>query len=98
MTDASENFGYQIVLAPDDEVCRLYLRHREDDLAGLRPERDAASSVYLTFAPDARREAEVLTRTSQRLDAVVQHVLIHEIGHHFGLSDDDMDRIERSAD
>jgi len=25
---------------------------------------------------------------------VVRHVLIHEIGHHFGFSDDDMDRIE----
>jgi predicted Zn-dependent protease with MMP-like domain len=24
--------------------------------------------------------------------------LIHEIGHHFGLSDDDMERIERQAD
>ena len=28
------------------------------------------------------------------LDEVVTHVLIHEIGHHFGLSDDDMARIE----
>ena len=28
------------------------------------------------------------------LAAVVSHVLIHEIGHHFGLSDDDMDAIE----
>ncbi|HEY1723229.1 MAG TPA: metallopeptidase family protein [Magnetospirillaceae bacterium] len=28
------------------------------------------------------------------LSAVVRHVLIHEIGHHFGFSDDDMDRIE----
>ncbi|MEM9684475.1 MAG: metallopeptidase family protein [Pseudomonadota bacterium] len=36
--------------------------------------------------------------TGQPLDAVVRHVLIHEIGHHFGLSDDDMHRIEDSAD
>ncbi len=28
------------------------------------------------------------------LTHVVRHVLIHEIGHHFGLSDDDMERIE----
>ena len=28
------------------------------------------------------------------LAAIVRHVLIHEIGHHFGFSDDDMDRIE----
>jgi len=29
------------------------------------------------------------------LMAVIRHVLIHEIGHHFGFSDADMDRIER---
>jgi predicted Zn-dependent protease with MMP-like domain len=28
------------------------------------------------------------------LEAIVSHVLIHEIGHHFGFSDDDMERIE----
>ena len=28
---------------------------------------------------------------------VVRHVLIHEIGHHFGLSDEDMERIEAGA-
>ena len=31
------------------------------------------------------------------LDEVVTHVLVHEIGHHFGLSDADMDAIEESA-
>jgi predicted Zn-dependent protease with MMP-like domain len=31
------------------------------------------------------------------LRAVVRHVLIHEIGHHFGFTDDDMDRIEGDA-
>ena len=28
------------------------------------------------------------------LNAIIANVLVHEIGHHFGLSDDDMDRIE----
>ncbi len=28
---------------------------------------------------------------------VVRHVLFHEIGHHFGLSDEDMERIEAEA-
>jgi predicted Zn-dependent protease with MMP-like domain len=31
------------------------------------------------------------------LAAVVRHVLIHEIGHHFGFSDDDMDALEAGA-
>jgi predicted Zn-dependent protease with MMP-like domain len=35
--------------------------------------------------------------TGEDLTEVVRHVLIHEIGHHFGLSDDDMDRIENTA-
>ena len=32
------------------------------------------------------------------LGQIVRHVLIHEIGHHFGLSDDDMEAIEAQAD
>lgn len=31
------------------------------------------------------------------VEDVVTHVLVHEIGHHFGLSDDDMEAIERSS-
>jgi predicted Zn-dependent protease with MMP-like domain len=34
----------------------------------------------------------------ETLGDIVTHVLIHEIGHHFGLSDDDMERIEDAAD
>ena len=33
----------------------------------------------------------------ETLGDIVTHVLIHEIGHHFGLSDDDMERIEASV-
>ncbi len=36
--------------------------------------------------------------TGEDLADVVRHVLIHEIGHHFGLSDEDMERIEREAE
>jgi predicted Zn-dependent protease with MMP-like domain len=35
--------------------------------------------------------------TGEDLAAVVRHVLIHEIGHHFGFSDEDMERIEDRA-
>lgn len=30
----------------------------------------------------------------ESLEHLVRHVLIHEVGHHFGMSDDDMHRIE----
>jgi len=33
--------------------------------------------------------------TGEDLAAVVRHVLIHEIGHHLGFSDEDMERIEK---
>lgn len=32
----------------------------------------------------------------ERVDDVVRHVMIHEAGHHFGFSDEDMERIEGS--
>lgn len=35
--------------------------------------------------------------TGVRLDDLVAHVTIHEIGHHFGLSDDDMHALEDAA-
>ena len=33
----------------------------------------------------------------ETLGAILTHVLVHEIGHHFGLSDADMERIEAEA-
>ena len=34
----------------------------------------------------------------ETLGAIITHVLVHEIGHHFGLSDDDIAAIETAAD
>jgi predicted Zn-dependent protease with MMP-like domain len=34
----------------------------------------------------------------ETLGHLVTHVLVHEIGHHFGLSDDDMEAIEAAAE
>jgi predicted Zn-dependent protease with MMP-like domain len=33
----------------------------------------------------------------EALGTIVAHVLVHEIGHHFGLSDDDMEALEQAA-
>jgi len=34
----------------------------------------------------------------ETLGALIEHILVHEIGHHFGFSDADMARIERSSE
>jgi predicted Zn-dependent protease with MMP-like domain len=34
----------------------------------------------------------------EALGTIITHVLVHEIGHHFGLSDEDMQRIESESD
>lgn len=35
--------------------------------------------------------------TGVELEDLVMHVIVHEVGHHFGLSDDDMDAIENDV-
>ncbi|PKP98075.1 MAG: neutral zinc metallopeptidase [Alphaproteobacteria bacterium HGW-Alphaproteobacteria-15] len=35
--------------------------------------------------------------TGVTLEALVTHVVVHEVGHHFGLSDDDMHALEDAA-
>lgn len=46
-----------------------------------------------------RRSILAEWREHERLElrALITHVLVHEIGHHFGLSDEDMHRIEDSV-
>ena len=36
--------------------------------------------------------------TGEPLFDIVRHVVIHEIGHHFGFSDDDMENIETTTE
>jgi predicted Zn-dependent protease with MMP-like domain len=36
--------------------------------------------------------------TDEELTRLVRHVLIHEIGHHFGYSDEELEAIEAAAD
>jgi predicted Zn-dependent protease with MMP-like domain len=48
------------------------------------------SMIFLYRVPILAEWAE----TGVELGALVSHVIVHEIGHHFGLSDEDMDRIE----
>jgi predicted Zn-dependent protease with MMP-like domain len=54
----------------------------------------SAAMVFLYRRPILDEWAE---RGDLSLGELIGHVLVHEIGHHFGLSDDDIDRVEDSA-
>ena len=53
------------------------------------------SRVFLYRRPILDEWAE---RGDVTLEELVTHVLVHEIGHHFGLSDADIDTIEAAAE
>jgi predicted Zn-dependent protease with MMP-like domain len=82
--------------ADDETLAALGLEHPLD-LSG-RPLGEK-SSMDSGAMPDRivlyrRAILEEWIDTGVRLDDLVAHVTIHEIGHHFGLSDDDMHALE----
>ena len=60
------------------------------DRSGVHDVREDVDMIFLYRRP----LLDYWIETGDSLEAVVRHVLIHEIGHHFGLSDEDMERIE----
>ena len=64
------------------------LNHRSVDHSGTLPER-----ISLFSRPILAEWRS--TRVS--LEQLVSHIVIHEVGHHFGFSDDDMHALEDSA-
>ncbi len=86
---------------PGDEVIADMALESPFDLLGLYQ----GVSLDRQSVSDVRHDIDMIflyrrplldywIETGETLEAVVRHVMIHEIGHHFGLSDDDMDRIE----
>ena len=90
---------------PTEEVLKSMGLESEFDLLGLfqgvglpfnsdQPSGQMPNMVWLYRRPILDYWAE----HEDSLGTIVTHVLIHEIGHHFGLSDDDMHAIEASVD
>jgi predicted Zn-dependent protease with MMP-like domain len=100
-----ENLIIQVTDFPTEEVLEVMNVETEFDLLGLfqgvgLPFQSTSvleplpNMVWLYRRPILDYWAE----HEDSLGAIVTHVLVHEIGHHFGLSDDDIEAIEASAD
>ena len=87
-------------IADDETLDALGIEHPLD-LSGLYHGRPLGekSSMESGSLPDRihlyrRAILEEWIETGVGLDELVAHVMIHEVGHHFGLSDDDMHALE----
>ena len=89
---------------PTDEVLDAFDAESPFDLLGLYHGVDLARQSVMD--PAAMPEMVFLYRRpildywaehEETLGHIITHVLVHEIGHHFGLSDADMHRIEEEA-
>jgi predicted Zn-dependent protease with MMP-like domain len=90
---------------PTDEVLKELRAESEFDLLGL------FQGVGLPFRSESapqqmpnmvwlyrRPILDYWSEHDETLGAIITHVLVHEIGHHFGLSDADMEGIEAGAE
>ncbi len=89
---------------PEDDILLEFDAESEFELLGLFRGRDLAhrESVATGQLPNMvhlyrRPILDVWAEGDDTLGDLVRHVLVHEIGHHFGLSDDDMERLEEEA-
>jgi len=100
-----EGLVIQVVDFPDDETLDEMGAESEFDLLGLfrgrglphRPAVEETGALPNMIWLYRRPLLDFWCEGEDTLGAVVAHVLVHEIGHHFGLSDDDMAAIEAKA-
>ncbi len=90
---------------PDEEVARDMSLESPFDLLGLYQGVDLTQKSVADPSPEPdiiylyrRPILDYWCETGESLPHLIRHVLIHEIGHHFGLSDDDMHALEEQAD
>ena len=92
----------QVTEFPEDDVLDELGLDDPFDLLGLYTGRPIGQKSVSDIAPlpdmihlSRRPLLDEWVEQGETLEALVTHVLIHEVGHHFGLSDADMEAIER---
>jgi predicted Zn-dependent protease with MMP-like domain len=100
-----EGLVVQVDDFPTDEVLDQLNAETEFDLLGLfqgvgLPFRSESAPVQMPNMIWLYRRPilDYWAEHDEALGTIITHVLVHEIGHHFGLSDDDMAAIEAAAD
>jgi predicted Zn-dependent protease with MMP-like domain len=101
----SNDLIIEVVDFPTDDVFEDMALETPFDLLGLF-EGSGISERYNFETGDMPNRITLYRRpildywseNEETLGDIITHVLIHEIGHHFGLSDEDMERIEENAD
>jgi len=101
----TEGVVLQVEDFPDDEVCAEMELESPFDILGLyqgvslAEKRIEASGAMPDMVFLYRRPIlDYWCETGEDLRHVVRHVLIHEIGHHFGFSDEEMETLEAIAE
>ena len=89
---------------PDDDVIREMDLESEFEILGLFHGSPLAQQVSNNSQPEPtmvflyrRPMLDYWAENRGTLGDLVRHVIVHEIGHHFGLSDDDMEAVEENA-
>ena len=101
----SDGLVIQVIDFPDEETLKAMEAESEFELLGLFRGRGLAQGGATGETGELPNMIWLYRRPlldfwcdgEDTLDEVVTHVLVHEIGHHFGLSDADMEAIEETA-
>ena len=101
-----ENVVIRVEDFPDDETLEAMNCETEFDLLGLFRGYGRAQSPATPLTGQLPNMIWLYRRPildywadhEETLGSLVAHVLVHEIGHHFGLSDEDMRQIEQAVE
>lgn len=104
-TRLCEGVVFHVEDFPDEETMDEMSCETAFDLLGLFRGRGLTEGAHLAETGAEPNRVYLYRRpildywceSEDTLGDIVTHVLVHEIGHHFGLSDEEMEAIERSV-